>query len=126
MASNEKRIELQGIPVSPGIIIGKAHLVDRSKVKVPLRRIDDNSIHYEIERFKKAVEKAKDQLSALKNRLPDRLKEHAFILDSHMMILNDSMLYDATINRIQEEKINAEWALKKSFEEIKKKIKVKA
>jgi len=114
-----KRIELQGIPVSPGIIIGKAHLIDRSKVKVPLRRVDNNSVPYEIERFKKAVEEVKSQLSELKNRLPDRLKEHAFILDTHMMILNDSMLYDATIKRIEEEKINAEWALKKSFEEIK-------
>ncbi len=114
-----KRIELKGIPVSSGIIIGKAHLVDRSKVKVPLRRIDDNSVPYETERFKKAVEKAKEQLSELKNRLPDRLKEHGFILDSYMMILNDSMLYDATLKKIKEEKINAEWALKGSFEEIK-------
>ena len=114
-----KRIELKGIPVSSGIIIGKARLVDRSKVEVPLRKIDDSTVPYEIERFKNAVEKAKKQLSELKNRLPDRLKEHAFILDSHMMILNDSMLYDATVNRIKKDKINAEWALKESFEEIK-------
>lgn len=114
-----KRIELKGVPVSSGIIIGKAHLVDRAKVKVPLRKIDDSSIPYEMERFKGAVEKAKEHLSALKNRLPDRLKEHAFILDSHMMILNDSMLYDATLKRIEEDRINAEWALKESFEEIK-------
>ncbi len=114
-----KRIELKGIPVSPGIVIGKAHLVDRSKIKVPLRKIDKKDVPYEIERFKKAVEIAKKQLSELKNKLPDRLKEHAFILDSHMMILNDSMLYDATINRIKEKEINAEWALKESFEEIK-------
>ena len=114
-----KRIELKGIPVSPGIIIGKAHIIDRSKIKVPLRKIDKKDVPYEIERFKKAVETAKNQLSKLKDRLPDRLREHAFILDSHMMILNDSMLYDATINRIKEKEINAEWALKESFEEIK-------
>jgi len=114
-----KRIELKGIPVSPGIIIGKAHLVDRSKVKVPLRKIDDNSVTYELDRFKRAVEKAKEQISSLKNRLPDRLREHAFILDSHLMILNDSMLYDATLKRIKKDKINAEWALKESFDEIK-------
>ncbi len=114
-----KRIELKGIPVSPGIIIGRAHLIDRSKIKVPLRKIDKKDVPYEIERFKKAVETAKKQLSELKDRLPDRLKEHAFILDSHMMILNDSMLYEATINRIKDKEINAEWALKESFEEIK-------
>ncbi len=36
-----------------------------------------------------------------------------------MMILNDNMLYDATIKRIKEKEINAEWALMESFEEIK-------
>lgn len=115
-----KRIEMQGIPVSSGIIIGKARLIDREKVKVPLRKIDESFVQYEIERFKKAVEEVKRQLSDLKNRLPDKLKEHAFILDSHLMILNDSMLYDATVERIKEEKINAEWALKRAFDEIKK------
>ncbi len=117
--SSGKRIELRGIPVSPGIIIGKARLIDRSKVKVPLRKIDKNSVPHEIERFKKAVEEAKKQLSKLKEKLPEKLKEHAFILDSHMMILNDNMLYDATIKRIKEKEINAEWALMESFEEIK-------
>ncbi len=114
-----KRVELKGVPVSPGISIGKAHIIDRSKVKVPLRKIDKSAVSFEVERFKKAVEMAERQFSELKERLPERLKEHAFILDSHMMILKDSMLYNATINRIKEKEINAEWALKESFEEIK-------
>ena len=114
-----KRIELKGVPVSSGIIIGKARLVDRSEVKVPLRKIEDSSVPFESDRFRKAVEKAREQLSELKDKLPGKLKEHGFILDSHMMILNDSMLYDATLNRIKKDKINAEWALKESFEEIK-------
>lgn len=111
---------LRGVAVSPGIIIGKARLVDRSKVKIFYQYlISDDQLNREIERFKEAVRNTQDQLNALKNGMPEKLKGHAFILDSHLMILKDSMLYDASIRRILDDKINAEWALKQSFEEIR-------
>ncbi len=112
---------LTGIPVSPGIIIGKARLVDRSRVKILYQYlIDDDRINEEVQRFKNALETTERQLATLKNRLPDQVKDHGFILDSHSMILRDSMLRDAAIRKILDEKINAEWALKKSLEEIRR------
>ncbi|MBW2093703.1 MAG: phosphoenolpyruvate--protein phosphotransferase [Deltaproteobacteria bacterium] len=112
---------MQGIPVSPGIIIGKAHLVDRSRVKILYQYlIDEKQVSGEVERFENALRATEEQLETLKNKMPEHVKEHSFILDSHLMILQDSMLRDSTIRRIEEEKINAEWALKKSFHEIRK------
>ncbi|RLC28397.1 MAG: phosphoenolpyruvate--protein phosphotransferase [Deltaproteobacteria bacterium] len=112
--------ELKGIGVSPGIIIGKAHLVDRSKVKIQYQYIiDDRQLDREVERFRQALKITEKQLSTLKDRMPDHVQQHAFILDSHLMILRDTMLNDATIRRILKEKINAEWALKKSLQEIR-------
>ncbi len=112
---------MKGIPVSPGIILGKAHLVDRSKVKILYQYlIDETQLSAEIERFKSAVAVTERQLETLKGRMPEEVKQHAFILDSHLMILQDSMLRESTARRIEEEKINAEWALKKSFHEIEK------
>jgi len=111
---------LKGIAVSPGIIIGKAHLVDRSRVKILYQYlINDDHINKEVERFREALDTTEQQLTTLKDRMPEQVQEHAFILDSHLMILKDSMLNDSTVQRILEEKINAEWALKKSFEEIR-------
>jgi phosphotransferase system enzyme I (PtsI) len=116
----DKLKTLRGIPVSSGIMIGKAHLVDRSKVKILYQYlISDDSVIREVDRFKKAVKKAGNQLITLKNNLPEHIKDHAFILESHRMILEDSMLYDSTIKHILDKKINAEWALKKSFGAIK-------
>jgi phosphotransferase system enzyme I (PtsI) len=116
----EEQKSLRGIAVSRGIIIGKARLVDRSKVKIFYQYlIGDDQLSREIERFKQAVRITEAQLNALKNGMPEQLRGHAFILDSHVMILKDSMLNDATIRKIHDEKINAEWALKKSFEEIR-------
>ncbi len=111
--------ELRGITASPGIVIGKAHLVYRPKVKILYQYlVNDNELNKEIERFKAALRATEEQLIDLKHRMPDQVKEHAFILDSHLMILADTMFSDATIKQIVEEKINAEWALKKSVEKI--------
>jgi phosphotransferase system enzyme I (PtsI) len=112
---------LKGIAVSPGIIIGKARLVDRSRVKILYQYlIGEQQLKREVERFKEALEAARQQIVDLKNQMPDQIKKHAFILDTHLMITDDSMFSTATINTILEEKINAEWALKKSVQDIGK------
>lgn len=118
---DESKDMMQGIPVSSGIIIGKAHLVDRSKVNILYQYlIDEKQTSHEVERFQNALRVTEEQLQTLKDKMPEHVKEHSFILDSHLMILKDSMLRESTIRRIEEEKINAEWALKKSFHEIRK------
>ena len=116
----EKIDKLSGIAVSAGIIIGKARVVDRSKVKILYQYlISETQTNREVERFKEALNTTIEQLNSLKNRMPDQIKEHTFILDTYLMIMDDSMLYDATIDTILEEKINAEWALKKSIQKIR-------
>ena len=110
---------LRGIAVSPGIIIGKARIIDRSRVKILYQYlIDEKQVQKEVERLKEALRATKDQIVALKNRMPDQIKQHAFILDAHVMMIEDGMLSDSTVNTILQEKINAEWALKKSIQNI--------
>ena len=112
--------KLQGIPVYPDIVIGKAHLVDRSRVKILYQcLVNEEQLNREVERFEEAVHAVEAQFVSLKNEMPDKVKDQAFILDSHLMILKDSMLRDSTVKKILDEKINAEWALKKSLEEIR-------
>lgn len=117
----EKVKRLKGIAVAPGIIIGKARLVDRSRVKVFYQYlVTEQEVSREMDRFKEALDAAKDQICAIKNKMPEQIRKHAFILDTHLMILDDSMFCKATIQAIQTEKINAEWALKKSVQNIEK------
>ncbi|MBL7213716.1 MAG: phosphoenolpyruvate--protein phosphotransferase [Desulfobacteraceae bacterium] len=111
---------LEGIPASPGIIIGKAHLVDKSRVKILYQYlVDEKQLSREVEKFKGALHTEEEKLLKLRDQMPKQVKENAFILDSHLMILKDSMLVGSTIKRILNEKINAEWALKESLEEIR-------
>ena len=112
--------KLQGIAASPGIIIGKARLVDRSRVKILYQYlISEEQVSREVERFKEALSTTKEQIISLKNGMPDQIKEHAFILDTQLMIMDDGLFSGATVNTIISEKMNAEWALKKSIQEIR-------
>lgn len=112
---------LKGIAVSPGIVIGKAHLVDRSKVKILYQvLIDESQLSREEDRFRDALRTTERQLERIRDGMPERIKEHAFVLDTHLLILKDSMLRDATIQKIRKEKINAEWALKKSLQDVRR------
>lgn len=106
-------IRLKGINVSPGICIGKAYLVDRAGVDVvkrylvPKERLDD-----EIKRFKAAVKKAMDEVRSVIDRTPEDLREHALILETHLVLLKDKMLYNRTLDMIEKKRFNAEWALR--------------
>ena len=112
--------ELRGVAVYPDIVIGKAHLIDRSRVKILYQCfVNGEDLDKEVKRFEEAVHAVEDQFVSLKNKMPDKVKDQSFILDSHLMILKDGMLYDSTIKAILEEKINAEWALKKSLDGIR-------
>ncbi len=103
-----------GISGSPGICIGKAYVVEREGVDIIKRYfIPEDRIQPEINRFKAAVKKAKDEHAAIIESLNDDLSSQLNILETHMVLFKDKMLYGKTIETIETEKVNAEWALKK-------------
>lgn len=106
-------IVLHGIGASPGICIGKAYIVDKEGVNI-IRRyyISENEVQKEKNRFKAAAKKAEEELKDIIARTPEDLKKHANILQTHLILVKDKMLYGKTIEIIETNKVNAEWALK--------------
>jgi phosphotransferase system enzyme I (PtsI) len=51
--------------------------------------------------------------------VPDEYRDHIYILDTHMMLLKDRLLYEGTIERIRKKRVNAEQALKKTVDKVK-------
>jgi phosphotransferase system enzyme I (PtsI) len=108
-----EEIIIKGISASPGVCIGKAYLVDREGVDIVEKYpIADKKRSSEIKRFKAAVKKARDELHKIVEKSPAEL-QHAHILETHIALLKDKMLYGSTIDVIKNEGVNAEWALKK-------------
>lgn len=109
-----KEIVLTGISASPGICIGKAYLVDREGVDVVKRyHILESGLQNEKNRFKKAVKQAKEELNNIVANTSEGLRQHSDILKSHILLLQDKMFFDRTLDTIDQEQVNAEWALKK-------------
>ena len=107
-------IVLRGIGGSPGICIGKAYLVDREGVNVVKRYyLQPAQITTEINRFKAAVKHCGDELQAIIAAAPQDTHRQAGILESHLVLLKDKMLYGRTLDTIKNDRLNAEWALKK-------------
>ncbi len=105
-------IVLQGIAASPGICIGKAYVVDREGVEVvPKYCILEKHVKSEVKRFKTAVQAARAHLLAVIENSPEPLQK-ARILETHVQLLQDKMLYGRAIETIERERVNAEWALK--------------
>jgi len=110
---------IQGIGASPGIIIGKAYLLERFKVRLPQKRIDRGQVEEEVKRFLRAIQESEDQLREIKEKILDpEVRKHSFILDVHSMILKDEMLLQDTVDTIRKKKVNAEWALDLTLEKL--------
>ncbi len=110
---------IQGIGASPGIVIGKAYLIERFKVRLPQKRIDPERVEEEVKRFFRAIEESRNQLTEVKEKILDpEVRKHSFILDVHLMILNDEMLLQDTVETIRKKKVNSEWALDLTLEKL--------
>lgn len=111
-------IRINGISASPGICIGKAYLVDKEGVDVVQKyRLQGKETEQEVKRFKTAVKKARDELRDLIEETPEEY--HTNILETQEVLLKDKMLYGKTLETIENEMVNAEWALKKVVSEVK-------
>lgn len=110
---------LHGIGVSNGIAIGKAHLISNALLEVVQYDIDIKNIPREVKRFEDAVNAVRIELNKIKSQLPsDSPGELGAFIDTHTMILNDKSLSVLPKSIIENEKCNAEWAIKKQMDSV--------
>lgn len=111
---------LVGIAAAPGIAISRSHLINRDRMAVIERRISPDEIAPETFAFKAAVEKSKCQLLEVMAQADSKeLSEHLYIIDTHLMILDDDMLIGETLSLICDELINAEGALNRVLRKLR-------
>ncbi len=105
-------IELQGIPASPGIAIGRAFLFLNDKPSIPEYSIPEEEVDREYKRFQEAVDKAEKEIQGLKfSSNTAKLEIESRFLDAHLLILKDPVFLKEIKNRLQNEKKNIEWIL---------------
>lgn len=108
-----------GIPVSPGISVGKAHVVNRTAV-LPMESWDIRAeeVEAEVERFMRAIQLSREQLARIHRHVAEALDEkHAQIYMAQSMFLEDAELIDETVKAIRAEKKNAEYLFNRRITE---------
>ncbi|MFQ1022418.1 phosphoenolpyruvate-protein phosphotransferase PtsI [Avibacterium paragallinarum] len=99
---------ISGIPASPGIVFGKALVLKEEKIVLDTRKIQDDQIEAEVERFYAGRNAAVEQLTAIKDRAYASLgEEKAAIFEGHLMILEDEELEEEIIDYLRSNKVNA-------------------
>lgn len=100
----------KGTGASAGIGIGRAVIVEEKELVIKRETVTDPAS--EIQRFKGALEVSMKQTEALAEDLGKRVGEkEAEILKGHIMLLSDPMLVGEIETNIQNECMNAEYAI---------------
>lgn len=101
----------QGIPVSPGIAIGRCYVMSSfgQGVAEP-RSIEPDEVEKEIGDFLRAIELSKEQLAKIRQQVATAIDEkHADIFVAQAEFLTDPELVDYTVNAIRAELKNVEF-----------------
>lgn len=102
--------ELKGIPVSPGIAIGRALVLHSDEsFNAPARAITEDQISGEIARFEDALTRTRAEVLGIRKKIASQIgRENSDIFNAHLMILEDRTLIEDVIGFIKEDRVNCE------------------
>ncbi|WP_243354506.1 phosphoenolpyruvate--protein phosphotransferase [Bacillus litorisediminis] len=101
---------LKGIAASSGIAIAKAYRLVEPNLDVSKKTIENT--HDEIERFQNAISQSTTELEALRDNTKKQLgADKAAIFEAHLLVANDPEFLGPVKEKIDAEKVNAEFAL---------------
>jgi phosphotransferase system enzyme I (PtsI) len=107
-----------GVGVSPGIAFGRAYLIGRDTLKAPRHHVELDDVDTEVARLYKAIAASDKQLAKIKEKLASENESDYHIISAHQMMLHDEHLVGAAVSHIRDDKINAEWALRRAVDDI--------
>ncbi|MGQ0812919.1 MAG: phosphoenolpyruvate--protein phosphotransferase [Gemmatimonadota bacterium] len=97
-----------GIPASPGIVIGPAYVLQWEPPRAPHVTVPAGEIQSETERFNQARELAKDRIRAIQLDTAERLgRVEAQIFEPQILMLDDIDLVDGTLTYIRDNHLSA-------------------
>ena len=110
---------IHGSLASPGVAMGHAVLAFDPLFISFNFRLRPEQVPQEIDRFRSSVAKSREQLKRMQAELKRRSgPESSFLIDAHLLILQDRLFVDRIIEKIQSESINVEWAIQQVSDDL--------
>ncbi len=112
--TRSRDVRMRGLAASAGVVVGHAlRLDERGRYQFYYVGIQANQVRSEVKRLREAFSQARAELQEIKERLSRELgHEHSYILDAHMLMLDDGQLIAEIEEEIRQRRINAEWAVR--------------
>ncbi len=108
---------LRGIPVSEGIVIGRAWILESPWDEVVSYSLKKNQVKKEIRRYLSVLKEVEQQLQECRDRVRREIgDEEANIFESHLSILDDLFFQKEIPESIQSQGKNVEWLLKEGID----------
>jgi phosphotransferase system enzyme I (PtsI) len=119
-SSNARDLRLRGVGASPGVAVGSVlRLDERGRHQFYYLDVSPTQVRREVSRLHEAFAQARAELQEIKARLTRELGyEHSFILDAHLLMLEDERLLAEIENEIRTRRVNAEWAVRSVIDRV--------
>ncbi|MBE7491377.1 MAG: phosphoenolpyruvate--protein phosphotransferase [Planctomycetes bacterium] len=113
-----------GIPVSPGVAIAPAYVLDSESFRIPKRFIRKDEVEVELKRFAVAREQAVAEIRDIRDSVHSVAKDEVgLIFDAHLRMLEDPMITREIPEKIKQKRYTPEYAVSRVFKKIIKPIK---
>ena len=107
---------LKGIPVSPGIAIAQAFLLDTEGVRIPEHFISEDRVEEELNRLNHAFDEVRDELEDFAHQVSEKAGSSvAEIFLAHAGILGDERFCDEVREKIRDKRYTAEFAVARTM-----------
>ena len=102
-------LTLEGIGVSPGVVIGPVVLLTSRLPILKERQVEASEVEHEIARFESALIDTRTQLLTIQNGFgDDAALSDASFLDAHLMLLDDKNFIEEVIKDVRQHRRNIE------------------
>src|SRR5216110_1680144 len=109
-ATTPKETRFEGAGVSPGIALGKVHVVRDEFDEVVRYPIASSQVPDEIGRFETALIQTRMQILEMQQRIAESIgAKDAAIFDAHLLVVEDRTLIDEVLRKLETDLCNVEW-----------------
>src|SRR5216110_1433069 len=109
-ATTPKETRFEGAGVSPGIALGKVHVVRDEFDEVVRYPIASSQVPDEIGRFETALIQTRMQILEMQQRIAESIgAKDAAIFDAHLLVVEDRTLIDEVLHKLETDLCNVEW-----------------
>jgi phosphotransferase system enzyme I (PtsI) len=112
-------LTFRGIPVSPGVAIGTAVVLDTEGYRIAPRHIEPSQVESELQRLRESLSMAALEARVSQHAIADKLGSHvADILGAHAQLLEGTVITRDAIPLIRDQFYAAEYAVSKSISKL--------